>query len=193
MKPRRLSATLLRWSCVALFYFVPFIAKAAQPDHPAFNLAALQKAVGKDWRASKIPEGYLLTSIQPIVFLPTISPSTKKDRYQQVASARRDFLRIKIVFGAPVGDTEIKSLSIIDYVLPEVERQQGLSYFPCWNVCLETERSYLSSHRSSPIYLLSNVGPYEDVYPQSTSDQYEYVVDMVSQLFDFPPDIVIEN
>jgi hypothetical protein len=171
--------------------FLP--ATAASPVPLTFE--SIQKTVGPEWHVGKIPEGFLLTSIRPVIFLPAVSPSTKMDFNQQIATARRDFMRIKIVRGAPVGDVEIASLSMTDYVLPEIAHQSRLAYYPCWDAATDTQREYLEAHRSTPLYLVSNAGPDENIYPASESDPclYDHTILRVAKLCDFPENLHIED
>jgi hypothetical protein len=178
-----LSFMKLRWRticalcCVHLF-FLSLASSFALPKYPApaLSTATLERKLGHEWTIQRIPDGYLLTSLRPVVFLPNVSTSSKKDIHQRVASARRDFLRIKIVLGAPLTHDDICNLSVCDYVLPEVDHQAALGYYPCWDLDFYGQIDYYSNHQNAPIYLFCNSGPDENTYPEAITDEFNNAV-----------------
>jgi hypothetical protein len=66
--------------------------------HQTGLLPCLQKALGKEWSVVAIPEGYLLTYVQPVVLYSPVPLNLKMGIQQRIAQGRPDYMRIKILF-----------------------------------------------------------------------------------------------
>ena len=87
-----------------LLVLLSILSQAKEKD----RLPELQKAVGKDWVVTALPDGYLVTYVPLVSFYPAISESSKLDYHQRAAHGRMDHLRIKIFFGHCLTDEELK-------------------------------------------------------------------------------------
>lgn len=96
------------------------------------RLSELQKAVGKDWSVTVLPDGYLLTYAQLVNFYPAFSANSKMDVFQRMGHGRMDHLRIKVVLGSCLTDKEKDDYNYMEQGDPS---KDGLKNAPHFFLC----------------------------------------------------------
>jgi hypothetical protein len=178
----------LAWigALAALLVMLPVSTRAEEKVHQPeikSRLPELQKAVGKDWTVTALPDGYLVTYAPLVSFYPAISENSKLDSHQRAARGRVDHLRIKITFLDP---PPVEKTDQFNAFWLAVHPAPG--FFNCsaedWEMC--GDDSPASQGRAlfrSTTLFTSNFAPDQLVSPRETVDVYEQTLDAMAPLF----------
>jgi hypothetical protein len=171
------------------------------PNRHSAN-AFVQEAARKEWSDSRqcwsvenIPEGYLLTYSQPVVFIRSFYSSSKPVQNDQLRRERKGLLQLKIVFGPPLarGPTDTIQAEGEEYsnpangdVLPEILAQGKEGFFLCHDALWRSDEK-------KTVYFFVNAGPDEDidhVYNANCrcDNYYDGLLAELCHLFHFDPD-----
>lgn len=147
------------------------------------RLPELQKAVGKDWSVTALPNGYLVTSVPLVSFDHAISKNSKMDGPQQTTHEQTDHLRIKIIFGPCLTAEEMKEYGPVG---PDSPSRDGLKSAPHYFLCNvggeEYESSYVFRIGQPDIWFITNLAPDETVSPK-TMDTYQQALGALGAKF----------
>jgi len=178
------------WIWIAVLsalFILPTVSARAEEKNRLPNLESrlpeLQKAVGKDWFVTALPDGYLVTYTPRVSFYPAISESSKLDNQQRAERGRMDYLRIRITFLFP---PTMKSVDQFNAFWRAVRPAPG--YFECgaedWEIWGDgaPKSRRLALFTSSTLFA-SNFAPNQLVSPREMVDVYEQTLDALAPLF----------
>jgi hypothetical protein len=158
----------------SLLVMHPISADAGEKD----RLPELQKAVGKDWMVTALPDGYLVTYVPLVSFYPAISESSKLDYHQRVARGRADHLRIRITYLYPPSIKKIDQYNAFWLGI-----QNGVSgYFECKDKDWRMWQDNLSKGQRV-VCFSCNLAPDQLIPPGVQQDVYEHTLDLLAPYF----------
>ena len=167
-----------------LLVLLSILSQAKEKD----RLPELQKAVGKDWVVTALPDGYLVTYVPLVNFYPAVSESSKLDYHQRAAHGRMDHLRIKITYLYP---PSIKKVDQYNAFWLKVQKGSP-GFFGCGNEdwCIEYDHPSWNiqdrlANGQSLIGFSSNLAP-DRLIPSSVQEEvYERTLDNLATIFHY--------
>jgi hypothetical protein len=148
---------------------------------PDATLQGLQKAVGKDWSVTALPDGYLFAYGPLVSFYPAISEHSKWSDVERRESGRRDHLEIKITYLFPPSIKKVDAYNAFWWKV-----HAGVpGFYECDNAHWCIERDDPSAEAPRLLSFSTNMAPDQLVPPSIQEDVYEHTLDRLASYFHY--------